>query len=128
MLGREDQGWGEGKGCTYCQPESRLQFLFVIHQFSCSSNWQAKLGVILNDYVFFFAENANGVQEERIDSGNMTKPLNIEAPEFTPTRKVSKKTKQDLVASEAAEYYPRSLLREAVSIVNEKLKLDKKVE
>ena len=58
----------------------------------------------------------------------MTKPLNIEAPEFNPTRKVSKKTKQDLVASEAAEYYPSSLLREAVSIVNEKLKLDKKVE
>ena len=42
----------------------------------------------------------------------MTKPLNVEAPEFTPTRKVSKTTEQ--LASEAAEYYPDSYLREAV--------------
>ena len=56
----------------------------------------------------------------------MTKPLNVEAPEFTPPRKVSKTTRQQ--ASEAPEYYPASLLREAVSIVNEKLKLEKKVD
>ena len=55
-------------------------------------------------------------------------PLNVEAPEFTPTRKVSKTLpKQQQQGFEAAEYYPASLLREAVSIVNEKLKLEKKV-
>ena len=56
----------------------------------------------------------------------MTKPLNVEAPEFTPTRKVSKTTEQ--LASEAAGYYPDSLLREAVYIVNKNLRLEKKVD
>ena len=57
----------------------------------------------------------------------MTKPLNVEAPEFTPTRKVSKTPSKQQQDSEVAEYYPASLLREAVLIVNEKLKLEKKV-
>ena len=73
--------------------------------------------------VFFVAEYTDGASRETINI--MTKPLNVEAPEFTPTREVSKTTQQ--LASETAEYYSVSLLREAVYIVNEKLKLDQKV-